>query len=230
MDKTLDKIFIKQPAGIGDIFYCLKIAKRILQDKKAKEVFWPVEEVFNYIGDYIKYPGLTFIPISEFNENETNVIDIQSADRLYPNLSIMSAKYHMVGLKEDDALEYFEFERNLEREDNLFKKLNLDKNEEYIFVSETYGSPPNSSRHAIPVNTTKKIIKNQYIDNVNLFDWCGILENASEVYMVDTSFMYLMEKLNCKGNKFNLYSRYVPSNFNVIKHIPKNIKWDLIDW
>lgn len=235
MDKIVDKYYIKQPAGIGDIFYCLKIAKRILSDGKAKEVIWPVADVFNYIGDYIKYPGLSFPTMSnsdldKLSYSENFILEIQSADALYPKLSIMSAKYHMVGLKEDDALDYFEYERNYEREDALFEKLKLDKNSEFVFVSEIYGSPPTSSRHSIPINTDKRIVFNTYYDDVNLFDWCGVLENASEIHMVDTSFMYLMEKLDCKGKVFNLYSRYKPSNFNVIKHIPKKIKWNLIDW
>jgi len=235
MDEIVDKYYIRQPAGIGDIFYCLKIAKRILSDGKAKEVIWPVNDVFSYICDYIKYPGLTFTSIKDYKEEELYkqkipILEINSADTYYPKLTIMSAKYHMVGLKEDDALDYFEFERNYEREESLFEKLSLDKSSEYVFVSEIYGSPPTSSRHAIPVNTNKRIIHNAYYEGVNLFDWCGVLENAYEIHMVDTSFMYLMEKLNCKGNNFNLYSRYVPSNFNVIKHIPKKIKWNLVNW
>jgi hypothetical protein len=48
--------------------------------------------------------------------------------------------------------------------------------------------------------------------------------------MVDTSFMYLMEKLDLKASKFKLYSRFNPANFNVIKHIPKNVKWELTEW
>lgn len=235
MDEIINKYYIKQPAGIGDIFYCLKIAKRILLDGKAKEVVWPVNDVFSYIGNYIKYPGLSFTSIKDYNKecilNEGNsILEIQSADTYYKDKTIMSAKYHMVGLKEDDALDYFEFERNYEREEKLFEKLQLDKNEKYAFISEIYGSPPNSCRHAISYNGKLRVIKNSYYEDVNLFDWCGVLENASEIYMVDTSFLYLMEKLNCKGSSFNLYSRYVPSNFDVIKHIPKKIKWNLVNW
>jgi len=78
MDEIINKYYIKQPAGIGDIFYCLKIAKRILLDGKAKEVVWPVNDVFSYIGNYIKYPGLSFTSIKDYNEkcilNEGNSI------------------------------------------------------------------------------------------------------------------------------------------------------------
>ena len=57
----MEVITIKQPAGIGDIFYCLKIAKRLLQDNKTKKVIWPVSPVYSYIKDYIKFPNLEFV-------------------------------------------------------------------------------------------------------------------------------------------------------------------------
>ena len=48
--------------------------------------------------------------------------------------------------------------------------------------------------------------------------------------MVDTAFMYIMEKLDLKGSVFKLYSRFNPANFNVVKHIPQNVKWEYMEW
>ena len=53
---------IRQPAGIGDIFFTQKIAKDYIS--KGYLVIWPVIEQFEFIKDYIKIDGLTFV-----NEN-----------------------------------------------------------------------------------------------------------------------------------------------------------------
>ena len=224
-----DTIVIQQPAGIGDIFYTLKIAKKILDEQRAKRVIWPVHDAFAYIGDYIEYPGLQFVSSTNFNWNVER-LNLQDADKIHRDCSLMTAKYKLVGLSDDDWLDYFNFERNYDREQLLFDKLNLTKDSEYIVVSEMYGSPPNSKKHTIPVETNKRVINIRYLPSVNVFDWCGVLENAEKIYMVDTSFMYIMEKLDLKSKRNDLYSRYKPSNFDVVKHIPQNVKWNFIDW
>tara|TARA_B100000214_G_C23880448_1_gene586997 strand:+ start:350 stop:1036 length:687 start_codon:yes stop_codon:yes gene_type:complete len=228
----MEVITIKQPAGIGDIFYCLKIAKRLLLDNKTKKVIWPVSPVYSYIKDYIKFPNLEFVSSENFNFfNGDLTINIQDADvgKSQYSFNMMKAKYDLVGLSDEDWLDYFSFERNHKREEKLFSNLNP-SNEEYILKSENVGSPPQFNKHHIDVSSDKKIINVEISSEYNLFDWCKILENASEIYMVDTSFMYIMEKLDLKGNKFELYSRYRPANFNVVKHIPNKVKWNYNEW
>lgn len=232
MHKTLT---IKQPGGIGDIFYTQKIAKKILSNKIADRVLWPVFPTFHYISNYINYPGLFFeseLQFSQYALKNFEVVNLQDADRIHPDVSLMTAKYKLVGLDESDWVDYFEFNRDLGRENKLFELLQLDKDSEYILTSQMYGSPPHSKRRNIKFENpdNKRVVNIQYFNGVNIFDWCGVLENASEIYMIDTSFMYLMEKLNLKSKKNCLYSRYNPANFNVVKHIPQNVNWEYISW
>jgi len=44
---------IKQPAGIGDIFACLKIAKTIQAETEYNRVIWPVASVYSYLNEYL---------------------------------------------------------------------------------------------------------------------------------------------------------------------------------
>ena len=48
---------IIQPAGLGDIFFCQKIATHYSKNLGFK-VIWPVYEHFLYIKDYIKNDGI----------------------------------------------------------------------------------------------------------------------------------------------------------------------------
>ncbi len=48
-----DKVcIIKQPAGIGDIFFCQKIAQSVLADTDCVKVIWPVSSIYSYLKDY----------------------------------------------------------------------------------------------------------------------------------------------------------------------------------
>lgn len=219
---------INQKAGIGDIFYTQKIAKKILIHGKADKIIWPVIDDFKYIKDYLKYDGIEYIEQSKFiKPTDCFEVNIQTADQRY-NGSVMAAKYKEVGLSEDGWLDYFVFERNIEREEKFFDKLKIEGN--YIVRNMYYGSPPYPLKHNVPYTGDKQIVDIDFYDDVNLFDWCKVLENASELHMVETSFLYILEKLNLKSRVNKLYSRHKPSNFSHIRHIPQNINWDYTLW
>ena len=52
---------IKQPAGIGDIFFCQKIAKEIQDSTEYKKVIWPVASTYSYLKDYLIVQDVEFI-------------------------------------------------------------------------------------------------------------------------------------------------------------------------
>ena len=54
----MKKCLIKQPAGIGDILFCQKIVYKLLND--GYEVWWPVDDCAEWIGDYISGPNFCF--------------------------------------------------------------------------------------------------------------------------------------------------------------------------
>lgn len=226
----MDRIcIIDQPAGIGDIFYTQKIAKRILAKNKADKVVWPVLDHFIYIKDYLKDNNIEYIKKSKFKPPSNSfIVSLHTADQRHKDVSVMSAKYIDVGLSEHDALSYFKFERNKTREKKLYDKL-INK-EEYVVVNSYYGSPPDSLKRDVPYDGNKQVVNIQFYKDVNLFDWCMILENAGELHMVDTSFMYIVEKLNLKSKVKKLYSRYEPANFSHIMHIPKTVNWEFTQW
>ena len=52
---------IRQPAGIGDILFTQKIAKRLLETGRCSKVIWPVIEQYNYVQQYIGTPDISYI-------------------------------------------------------------------------------------------------------------------------------------------------------------------------
>ena len=215
----MNKIIIRQPAGIGDIFFTQKIAHYLHQHYKL-DIIWPVIPEFIWIKDYIKNPFLHFVLIdSEFEgkhvlENDVPyifeydnflVIPLQRADWVF-NGSVMDAKYKMVDLDFEDWRDYFIFERNIEKENELYYNiLGLNDDSKYCLISKNYGSPPDFRSVDIQYFGNLNIIELSFIDNITLIDWCKVIENATEIHTMDSSINYIIDKLKLKAKNISLY-------------------------
>jgi hypothetical protein len=70
----------------------------------------------------------------------------------------------------------------------------------------------------------------EFYDDVNLFDWIKVFENAKEIHTVETSVYYILEKLNLEN--VHIYAKPTPQNrandFSYMKdHCSK--KWKYIN-
>jgi hypothetical protein len=230
----MNQIIIRQPAGLGDIFFTQKIAYFLHEYYKC-DIVWPIIKEFSWIKDYLKVPFINFVNEQDnfqdkealkndvsyiFEWGNSIIIPLQIADWAFSG-SIMHAKYKLVDLDFNDWVDYFYFTRNTKREDYLFYDvLILSDNEDYIFVNNNFGSPPNSiSIKNIEYPKNIRCIEMDFLGFDNLFDWCKVIENAKEIYTVETSICYLIEKLICKTEFVNLYSRNRAPNFDYIKNI-----------
>ena len=228
----MKKCIIRQPAGIGDIFACQKIGLKIAQKYKIP-VIWPVIKEYAYIKDYIKN-DITFIDENEEFEfknlylNSTSLIDNNEVmfiplhgDLQHNNMDckIYEKKYKRLGLSLDDWINYFNFERNLERENHLYYNiLKLKDGEKYNLINRMYGSPPNSIIANFDFPKDIKYVELDYHNGITVFDWCKVLENANNIYTTDTCYILLAEKLNLKCEKLNIFSRR-PGNWSEIDYM-----------
>lgn len=219
---------IRQPAGIGDIFFTQKIAKDYLI--KGYTVIWPVISQFEFIKDYIKINGLTFVnenidfPYKNiYNEGHSKpmlinwydvYLPIQHFDRHY-NGPVMHAKYKLLDMDFSDWVEHFTFERNLEREQKLIDYFDAN-DREFVFVNRMYGSPPHS-QPCSHMGEYENAIEMIYLGWDNLFDWIGLLLKAKHIYTVETSILYIISKLGLKN--VTVYSRHNPPSFHQVEHI-----------
>ena len=220
---------IRQPAGIGDIFFTQKIAKDLIS--KGYEVWWPVIQQFEFIKNYIKVDGLKFVTENEnfphkniYLEGHSKPIQIaddsiylpiQHFDRHFPDISVMQAKYKMVNTDSSDWLDYFEFERNLEREQKLIDHYGV-QDKEFVFVNRMFGSPPHS-KPCPHMGEYENSVEMEYLGWDNLFDWIGLLLKAKHIYTVETSILYIISKLGLKN--VTVYSRHNPPSFHQVEHI-----------
>ena len=218
------KCIVKQPAGLGDILQCLYIAERIIE-KYQCDIIWPVITQYNFISNYIKRDHLVFVDESEnfpykdiyksnylytINDDNCMYIPLQSADQLYPDELIAVSKYKMMGLDIDNWNKSSHFIRDKNKEDSLYYDiLKLQDDTEYVLVNSLYASPPNSM-HIDNIKTSGKydqVVELSYISGYNPFDWCKVMEQASEIHTADTCYTFLLEALSLSTSDVNIYSR-----------------------
>lgn len=221
MDKTC---YIQQPAGLGDILFCQKIAYRAINDFGCNKVIWPVSYVYGYLSDYIFNDKVIFdpqerLPIYDnkiINNENFLYIPLQTCDNLVPyHDSRANGHIKYKFFYDTDYLDwknYFTLKRNLDRELKLVKLLNIDISKPYNFINPSYGTPPGHVKNNnIKPNNEFPNVYMEIIPNVNIFDWLTIIENAKEIHTVETSLYYILEKLNIEDNVY-IYSKYKHSN------------------
>ena len=215
---------INQFQGLGDILFCEPIARHLYQNGQ-NEIIWPVIDEYIWVKDYIPY--INFVKKSEFSFNyestffgnideDTVHVPLRFANPIVRNLHphdysdqyhTMLDKYRMMKLPED-LWKTFTWERNYEKENELYKL--LVKSENYILVN-TKWSDGNEPIHS---ESNLDVVYMDFIPGFTLLDWSKIIENASEIHTVSTSNLYLLETLKLKADIVNLYPRK-PREYNL---------------
>jgi len=248
--KDLNKpiCLIYQPLGIGDVFFCQGVAHHFTN--KGYQVVWPLASHVMYLKDYILSPEIEFVDIESdfFNKDiymtqyndpwnlhpmiiKDNFVflPLANAQHRIPSSTLMCSKYELVDLDFELWREGFNFKRNIERENNLYYNiLGLKDNESYVFLNKKFGTPPHYQTAPFNIDTKDKIVEMQFIPNDNLFDWLKVIENASMVVTVDTSYQYLMERMDTlKATEYYCYPRsgnedWIP----IINKIFTRVNWN----
>ena len=251
----MDKIcLIYQPCGLGDILFLQKICK--LYIKKGYRIIFPVIYEYEWLNNYIdgvefiswedkekklthsdKLPDNIIFPYKEkydpfsdhiFTDEFVFIIGFKT-----PEGRVMDFKYNNIGLPFDDWSEYLTFNRDKSKEDNLFYNiLGLKDGEEYVFVNRNYQMRPNILTHNgisnNPAHYNKKVVEMGIYDGFTIFDWCKVIENASEIHMIETSLNYVLESKEMRNkltSNLNLYHRY--GSFHEVRHLFK-LNWNYI--
>jgi len=211
-------ILIEQDAGFGDIFFCQKIAVKLME--QGHTVYWPVYKEYEYIKDYIHNGVIWNVPeekrskIRSLNINQsTNYFKFAHGKEL--GFNVMQTKYRYADDQFktggwEDWQDYFKINRNYKREGILENKVLEGVPEKFSLVCNHFATDYQLLEHR---GGGKAITKAQYpiveitkLPKTHLFDWCGIIQMASEIRIPDSSFPYLVEILKTTDN-IHMYAR-----------------------
>lgn len=246
---------ICQPCGLGDIFYLQKIAKTYYD--RGYEIWWPVIHEFEFLNDYIpwinwvswndKIIKLTSPPFGDdvsfphkeyYNYNNAHIftddfVYINGFYRIPPGKLCMPYKYEACDLDGNDWYNYFNFNRNKQKEEKLYNALGLHKNEEYVLVNRLFQTRPTVNFYSnISIDTLsygKTVVNWTIHDDYTPFDWCKVIENASSIVTIDTSIQYIIEVLSDKkATDYICYLRGGRDTYNNIHFLFKT-PWNYIN-
>jgi hypothetical protein len=246
---------IYQPSGLGDIIWLQPIVNHY--SKLGYKIHFPVcDFYYEIVKDYIKndniiwhketddYPLKKYKDIEQgciFQEGENLFLALVRADRFVPRIcSVMISKYYVSGVPVTNWHENVNIKRNHEREQKVFDVYGIDKMKEYVLINPMFGTPPSYKlRNTITQNIKTKyqqIIPNYEIDsknNINVFDWIGIIENAIEIHTVETAFCYFVDKFSKPTTKLYMYEKRLdtePHNFYYLTSLVyRNPNWTFME-
>jgi hypothetical protein len=212
-------VTIHQNAGLGDIFFCQKIAETFIYN--GYEVYWPVKSTINWVGEYLVNTNkVHYINEDNFTplDNTYDVV-LDGAQNITGNL-IMPSKYQILDIDWSDWVDHFNFKRNINKENELYYNvLKLKDNEKYTFINKYYATPPNHQVYNIQEDINEKTINLEMIEGFTIFDWCKVIENASKISIIDTSILFIIDKIFCNSKYFYCYTRNGIFTYNELKDI-----------
>lgn len=226
---------IKQPAGIGDVFFCQKIARVMMQS--GFQVVWPLRKDIVWIRDYIKdiyfpsvednFPGKDIFDTAAGYVIEENgaFISLATADITHNDGKIMSSKYSMLGIDYSDWQNYFKFDRNVDKENDLYYNvLGLKDDSEFVFINNLYNTDIRDSKLISLDQFDIPVIQLKIIEGFTAFDWIKVWERAKEIHTVPTSICFILEVIKTDAKIF-----YYPKDnnqYNEVSYIfKKNEKY-----
>ena len=166
--------------------------------------------------------------INYINSNQQHNVKVIGFNHLNPNSnkSLDQQFYDIANVNFQSKYSLFKcLERDPQRESDLFDK--LVKKSPYIFIHD------DSSRNMnIEINTDLPIIRADKKFTSNIFDYCKIIENASEIHVIDSSFFFMIDCLNYHNPNQLLYShRYLRMHlFESNMEIPHHQKnWNILN-
>jgi hypothetical protein len=213
---------IQQEAGLGDILFCQNHVK--FYSEKNYKVIWPiVPPLLNICNQLITdakfynaeedYPLKSFFEESYMQgkiiENNSNIfIPMKYASYIIPpyipGKKEMQSKHILCGLDYTVWKTNLNFHRNLEKENILYYDiLKLKDNEDFILINQTYSTQPTTIKKDLSPFKYRfgdsKFIEMSILEGFTIFDWCKVFENMKSIITVDTSLMYIIEKLDLKN-------------------------------
>lgn len=238
-------IYIYHHLGLGDHFHCNGVVRHLVKDFddfKSINLFCKKKYYEMIVFMYRDLKFLNIIPITNFEKNEVN--EVLSHVKKYDKIIKIGFDYFTKNMNKDktvDMLFYEQFnldyskrfeltfwKRNINNENELFNKLVNSNN--YIFVHDDH-----TRNFIIPDKFFPKdyqIIRNS--NEISIFDYSKIIENASEIHVMESSARCMLEYLDTNNSKHYLYNfkngpwKSIPFLKND-KIIGSNKNWNIIN-
>lgn len=213
--------YIYHHLGLGDHIICNGLVRHFAEKYEEVTVFCKSN---NYENVSYMFRDDKKIIISP-HENDRDVLDYIKINNLSSNVFMIGfgnlwsknpstfdiGFYDCVNLPFDIRFNKFKLERDYETEKKVLEEMNPN-NDDYIFVHDD--PERNFLIDNNKLRSDLKIIKNN--TNYSIFEMLGVIENATEVHLMQSSFKDLVNSIKIDKPKFfyHSYVRKYPNTYN----------------
>ena len=201
----IPKLILWHHLGLGDHIICNGLVHEVL--KIAHEIILPCKpNNLNTIGHlYLDYPNVNILDIGDTNYvQETSFLFGISLSNNIPllrigfngenNLPFDKQFYEQLGLDFGTRWTSFRMPKDDSNARTFYSS--FIKHKEYALVHNT----SSVGNYKLEISTTLPIY---YIDKSldSMLDWKTVIENATEIHCIDSSFIHLVDSLKLNANK-----------------------------
>ncbi|MDE2173240.1 MAG: hypothetical protein KGJ31_01390, partial [Patescibacteria group bacterium] len=199
----MPRLLLLHHLGLGDHFMCHGIVREYADRYSRVTIFsYP----HNYRTVAFMFRDLANVDIRQVKDveearaylrdhgaeyDETKVLGFENLDRT-TGTALEKQFYDLAGVPLWKKWERFYVERDRAREQALFEKLALP--EAYAFVHEDASRKYLIKRRLIGDRLAQFEPRPELTDN--MFDYCTLIERATEIHVIDSSFMFLIDCLS----------------------------------
>jgi len=246
----MKEIILLTHLGLGDQIACAGMTCKLLE--KYDHVYYPTKlrnftsmtRLFNYTDDvtFPKVgndteggPGHTVECPPSLESAETlrtgvwtNYGVTQIVEKNRPFLEVF---YEQAGLDPEISWSHFPLRRDNSEENALRGKLNLEKDERYIFAHTDSPYPDSQITHEErldPFPEDVRVIRPNPEISQTIFEYCSVIENAEEVHCIDSSFALLADRLDLSKVKRKSIHRYARIESQKMSETTYKQDWELI--
>lgn len=215
----MENIFIHQHLGLGDHIVCNGLIREIC---KSNNNYYLAVKNNNFDSVEYMFRDIKNLKCVRVVDGENSEIDASNQClklnckllKIGHEFFISSCRfdqsfYKQLGIDFQKRWDSFYFERDYAKEEKFFNSLNLPN--KYIFINEDIERKVFLTR--IENKKDFHYRSNKHLTK-NIFDYIKVLENAEEIHLMESSFLFICDSLNLKGKLYiHRYARYIPPNF-----------------
>lgn len=223
--------YIYHHLGLGDHIICNGLVRMLIK-LEPKLIYGLFTKHSNKNSVKFMYRDLLNLKIIEVDNDccvkkfiyDNNVLDsnllVCGFKEPTTNISWDELFYNQHNFKFENRWNMFKVERDFSREISLYEQLNP-KNEKYVLLHAKGSDNIDRINYNCVAPTLKKIFVEKYTDNI--FDYLTLIELASEIHCVSSSFHVLVDSLPLT-NKLFLHTIFKSRGFT---HNVKNT-WQIV--
>lgn len=210
----MNNLYLCTHYGFGDYVICYGFVKELAK-KYDNIILFAKPHRSNLDIDNIKrlYSSINNVQITTDDPASHNDVMYVGWDKFYEALRKDTSThfqkffYNQVGVSLDLMWDNFYFERDLDKEKEIYyDRLGLKDNEEYIFLHDD--PTRNFTINRAYITSNIKIIHLIELQDISILDTLYLVEKSKEVHMTTTGLVSFVDQMNITHNNLNLH-KYV---------------------